>query len=47
MIRVTDLVWEGNFEKCLELIHDEFFSDMEMAMARSVEALTAFEEKCK
>lgn len=47
MIRATDLVWEGNFDKCLEFIHDEFFSDMETAMARSVEALTAFEEKCK
>lgn len=47
MIRVTDLVWEGNFDKCLEFIHDKFFSDMETAMARSVEALTTSEEKCK
>lgn len=47
MIRDTDLVWEGKFDECLKFIHDELFSDLETAMIGSVEALAAFEEKCK
>lgn len=47
MMRDTDLVDEGRYVKCLEFIHDEFFTDLESAMSGVVEALTAFEEKCK
>lgn len=40
-------VRSGKFVECLSYIHDVFFSDLETAMARVIEALTTFEEACK
>lgn len=39
--------YKGTFVKCLEFINGEFFAGVETAMSGVVEALTAFEEKCK
>lgn len=47
MTHDTGLIYGRQFVKCLEFIHDEFFTDLETVMNGVVEALTAFEEKCK
>lgn len=40
-----ELLNHGKLDKCLEYVHDDFFSDLEAAMIDLIEALTAFQEK--
>lgn len=43
----TGLVDDGNVVRCLDYIHTELFSNLEVAMCGLIEALMDFEEICK
>lgn len=43
----SDLYCENKYTECLEYIHNEFFTNLEMAMSGAADELTAFEEKCE
>lgn len=40
-----ELLNHGQLDKCLEYVHNGFFSDLEAAMIDLIEAFTAFQEK--
>lgn len=42
-----DHLRSGKFVECFSYIHDDFFSDLETAMANVAEAMMTFEEACK